>query len=275
MPSAQAVSSSLQLAEQPSPLAVLPSSHCSPSRVISTVSPHLPAVQVPEKQMLVGPQLVLSSTLTWAQPVCGLQESMVHGLLSSQDSGGGAHTPPEQTSGPLQALPSLHGALLAVCWQPLTGSHESLVHNCPSSQARLGPATQLPLWQLSPAVHREASASQLEPFIAPPLNTQSPVVVLQLSAVHKLPSLQVFPVPLTQAPLAHLSPWVQAFPSLQLAVLATYLQPNVGSQLSSVQALLSLHTTLAPTWQLVPTHLSPLVHTEPSASHGAPLFCAT
>lgn len=225
--------------------------------------------------MLVGPQLVLSSTLRWAQPVCGLQESMVHGLLSSQDSGGGAHTPPAQTSGPLQALPSLHGALLAVCWQPLTGSHQSLVHNCPSSQARLGPAAQLPLWQLSPAVHREASASQLEPFIAPPLNTQSPVVVLQLSAVHKLPSLQVFPVPLTQAPLAHLSPWVQAFPSLQLAVLATYLQPNVGSQLSSVQALLSLQTTLAPTWQVVPTHLSPLVHTEPSASHGAPLFCAT
>src|SRR5439155_1281455 len=57
----------------------------------------------------------------------GLQESSVHTLPSLQSSGGPpSHWPFAQVSLVVQALPSLHGLVLLSCWQPRTGSHESL-----------------------------------------------------------------------------------------------------------------------------------------------------
>ena len=70
-------------------------------------------------------------------------------------------------------------------------------------------------------------------------NTQ-PATGLQLSTVHAFPSLQPrLPVP-EQVPPEHVSPVVQALPSLQLALLFTNLHwPVAGSQVSVVQTLLS------------------------------------
>jgi hypothetical protein len=99
--------------------------------------------------------------------------------------------------------------------------------------------------------------------------------VLHESLVHKLPSLQTVAAPEVHAPAEHLSPTVHALPSLHALALAANLQPATMSQLSLVHGLLSLHTTALPATQLVPLHASPTVQTEPSASHGAPLFWAT
>ncbi len=275
LPSAQAVSSTLQVAEQPSPLAVLPSSHSSFSSAMVMPSPHLPGAQVPVKQAEVGPHRVLLATLTWAHPPGLLHESMVHALASSHDKVAGAQTPPAQTSGPVQALPSLHGALLAVWLQPVEGLQPSVVHRFTSSQFRAAPAVHTPPLHASDTVHTLPSASQLLPFMAAPLNTHRPVVVLHESLVHKLPSLQTVAAPEVHAPAEHLSPTVHALPSLHALALAANLQPATMSQLSLVHGLLSLHTTALPATQLVPLHASPTVQTEPSASHGAPLFWAT
>src|SRR5438034_3586056 len=58
-------------------------------------------------------------------------------------------TPPLQVSVPLQKTPSLHGAVLLVCVQPLEGSHPSSVHGLPSLQLGAGPPTQLSPLQMS------------------------------------------------------------------------------------------------------------------------------
>ncbi len=63
VPSAQAVSSTLQVAEQPSPLTALPSSQSSLSTAMAMPSPHLPGVQMPVKHAEVGPHRVLFGTL--------------------------------------------------------------------------------------------------------------------------------------------------------------------------------------------------------------------
>jgi len=51
------------------------------------------------------------------------------------------------------------------------------------------------------------------------LTCSQPVAGLQLSSVHGLSSSQVTAAPPTHAPPEHASPTVQAFPSLQPAVL--------------------------------------------------------
>ena len=66
--------------------------------------------------------------LVWAQPVAGLQLSLVQTLLSLQ-SGGGPPTqvPPLQVSPVVQALPSLHGTLLLLWTHPVAGLQLSSV----------------------------------------------------------------------------------------------------------------------------------------------------
>ena len=159
LPSAQAVSSTLQVAEQPSPLAVLPSSHSSFSSAMVMPSPHLPGAQVPVKQAEVGPHRVLLATLTWAHPPGLLHESMVHALALSHERVAGAHTPPAQTSGPVQALTSLQGALLAVSGPPVEGLYSSVVHTFTSSQPSAAPAGQVPFRHASDSVHTLPSAT--------------------------------------------------------------------------------------------------------------------
>src|SRR5262245_6818608 len=63
--------------------------------------------------------------------------SVVHGLASTQLGGvPGVQTPPWQVSAPLHTLPSLHEVPLVtgVFRQPVTGSHESVVHGLASLQ---------------------------------------------------------------------------------------------------------------------------------------------
>jgi hypothetical protein len=69
------------------------------------------------------------------QPLTGLQESSVQGLVSLQfRAGPGTQVPPEQASPLVQAVPSLQALVLFVYWHPRTESQESLVQSFASLQ---------------------------------------------------------------------------------------------------------------------------------------------
>jgi hypothetical protein len=130
------------------------------------------------------------STAVFAQPVAGLQESVVHTLLSLQFGATPAvQTPPWQVSAPLHALLSLQAVplLTLVCTQPVVGLQESVVQTLESLQ--LG---GVPVVQTAP---RHTSA----PLQAFPSEHEKPSAcgglahepALQTSAVHGLPSLQL------------------------------------------------------------------------------------
>ncbi len=115
--------------------------------------------------------------LTCWHPVVESQLSFVHCRPSSQSSGTlPAQVPPPQTSDVVQALPSLHAAVLLVCAQPVDALQLSSVHTCPSSQASGAPATQTPALQASFVVHTLLSLLQGVPSVligfeqAPPLH---------------------------------------------------------------------------------------------------------
>jgi len=188
-----------------------------------------------------------------AQPVATLQESSVHGLESEQLSPTPAHTPSAHPSITVQALPSSQPMPLATCSQPVAGLQASCVQGFASLQSGLAPARQLPLLQTSPPVHALPS-SQLTVFGA----CTHPLAALQLSSVHKLLSSQSIGAPPTHAPAVHVSPPVQALPSLQtVPVLSVCVHPVAGEQPSTVHALSSLQSTLAPgvhalAWQTSP-----------------------
>jgi hypothetical protein len=91
--------------------------------------------------------LVLSE---WAHPVGASQESLVHGLLSSQFGGGPPlQVPPPQVSPVVHALPSLQGLVLSEWAHPVSALHESLVHGLLSSQPSAGPPLHVPPLQTS------------------------------------------------------------------------------------------------------------------------------
>ena len=78
----------------------------------------VPATQTPAAHLSLAVQALLSSQgavlLAWAQPVLGLQESVVHRLVSSQDTVvPPPQAPAEHFSPVVQALPSLQVAVLA------------------------------------------------------------------------------------------------------------------------------------------------------------------
>ena len=151
--------------------------------------------------------------LVCVHPEEALQVSVVHTLLSSQFGAvPGAQAPPEQVSTPLQALLSLHEAVLAVCTQPVAGLHVSSVHTSLSLQLGAGPPTHFPAEQVSPVVHSLPSLQD-----APLALTgfeHAPVVVSQTpTSWHwSLPG-QVFGVPPAQGPPRHDSPEVQGLES--------------------------------------------------------------
>ena len=60
--------------------------------------------------------------------------------------------PAAHTSGVVQALLSLHDAVLFACAQPVAGTHESFVHGLLSSQFAAAPPTHAPAAQVSPVV---------------------------------------------------------------------------------------------------------------------------
>jgi hypothetical protein len=249
-----------------------------------------------------------SVLLVKAQPVDGLQASVVHGLLSLQLSGVPVvQAPAWQVSAPLQTLPSLHempfGAAtcwqvpalqesvvhglpsshcaaevqplqpaIAVCRQPATGSQESVVHGSLSLQVSALPGAQLPAWQVS------APSQTLPSLHAVPLAFGGWVQVplLQTSLVQALPSLHAVPLAFggwVQVPLLQTS-LVQALPSsAQGFVLLVKTQPAVGLQESVVHGLLSLQMSGAPALQAPAWQVSAPLQMSASA-HEVPLALA-
>jgi hypothetical protein len=194
----------------------------------------------------------------------------VHGLLSLHTIAVPAHRPPEQVSVAVHAFPSSQDAVLFVWTQPVAGSQLSSVHGLLSSQFNAPvPGWQLPPAQTSPVVQKLPSSHAAVLFV----KTQ-PVAGLQLSVVQALLSLQTTAEPGTHTPPPHVSPKVQAFPSLHGFVLFVKTQPEAGLQLSSVHGLLSLHTTGVPGLQTPPPQVSPAVQALPSL-HGFVLFVKT
>src|SRR5438034_449230 len=104
------------------------------------------------------PSLQGSVLLPWRQPVVGSQLSSVQRLLSLQLSAGPpAQLPWLQVSLVVQALPSVQGAVLFVCTQPVDGLQVSSVQTLPSSQLGGAPPTQWPPLQTSLVVQVLAS----------------------------------------------------------------------------------------------------------------------
>jgi hypothetical protein len=155
--------------------------------------------------------------LTYTQPEEGLHESLVQTLPSSQFSGGPpTHVPPEHASFVVQAFPSSHGSELLTYTHPDAGLQESSVQMFPSSQVSGGPPTHTPPKQVSPVVQALPSLHALVL-----LTYTHPEAGLQESSVQALPSSQVSGGPPTHAPPEHVSPVVQALPSLHGSVLLT------------------------------------------------------
>jgi len=177
----------------------------------------------------------------------------------------GWQAPVAHASPVVQALPSLHDRLLLVCVQPPVAPQASVVQALLSSQANAAPGTHTPLAQASSTVQALPSVQAMVLLV----NVQ-PLAGLQASVVHGLPSLHASAVPAAQAPLAQMSPLVQALPSLHGAVLSLWLQPFCASQTSVVHGLLSSHGAKLPPVQTPSRHLSLTVQELPS-SHAAVL----
>jgi hypothetical protein len=125
-----------------------------------------PPRQAPPPQVSLVVHASLSSQgsllFTWAQPLDGLQLSSVQGLLSLQFADApGTHAPPLHVSAVVQALPSLHGAVLEVCAHPVAGLQPSSVHTLLSLQSGGGPPVQDPPLHVSFVVHKFPSSHTL------------------------------------------------------------------------------------------------------------------
>jgi hypothetical protein len=179
-----------------------------------------PPTQAPPEQVSpvvqALPSLQLAVLLVWVQPVAGLQASLVQGFESSQlGAAPPTQAPPEQVSPVVQALPSLHDAVLFVCTHPVAGLQESSVHPFESLQFAAAPATHVPELHVSPTVHALPSLHATA-FSA----TQTP------EALHAWQSFGLFPpqavaqqTPSTQgSPLPHIASRVHLPPWLRTPV---------------------------------------------------------
>src|SRR5262245_60852140 len=140
--------------------------------------------------------------------------------------------PPPHTSGAVQVLPSLQGAVLLVCTQPDAGLQLSSVQTLPSVERGGGPPVEAPpppvCWVVDalPSSHGSVFGAFTHPDAG-----------LQLSSVQTLPSLQFGGGPPLHVPPPQVSPVVQALPSSHGTVLLVFTHPDAGLQLSSVQPL--------------------------------------
>jgi len=159
----------------------------------------------------------------------------------------------------VHAFPSSHGFVLFTWVQPPAGLHASVVQGLPSSQLVGPPGWQVPPEQTSPVV--QALPSLQDALLL--VNTH-PVAGLQESFVQTLLSLQVSGAPPLQVPPPQVSLVVQALPSLQELVLFVKTQPVAVLQLSVVQALLSLQTSVPCSQTLVVGLQVSVVHALPS-----------
>jgi hypothetical protein len=228
-----------------------------------------PPWQVPPEQVSpvvqALPSLHAAEFGVFTQPTAGLHESLVQGFASLQLGAAPPwHAPPEQVSPVVQALPSLHGCVFGWLMQPEDGSHESLVQGFVSLQFGAGPPTQAPPAQVSlvvqalPSLHGFALAAWVQPDAG-----------LHESVVHGFESSQLGGGPPTHAPPAHVSPVVQALPSLHGDVLLTWVQPVAGAQPSVVHGFESLQLGAGPPWQVPPELVSAVVQALPSLHDAA------
>jgi hypothetical protein len=119
---------------------------------LGSLNPEKAGVHVPDRQVSPVVHRLASLQgfvlLVWTQPVAGLQESSVQGLLSLQVGGvPGAQVPvPSQSSTPLHALVSAHDVPLGYgrFTQPVTGSQKSSVHALLSGHSIGYGETQVP-----------------------------------------------------------------------------------------------------------------------------------
>jgi glyoxylate utilization-related uncharacterized protein len=206
------------------------------------------------------PSLQATVLFVCTQPVAGLHESSVHGLLSLQPSAGPpTQDPPLQVSAVVHALPSLQANVLFVCTHPLAGLHESSVQGLLSLQPSAGPPTQDPPEHVSTVVHAFPSLHAAVLFAC-----THPLAGLHESSVHGFPSSQLSGDAPTQDPLEHVSTVVQAFPSLHAAVLFVCTQPAAGLQESSVQGFPSSQFSGDAPTQDPLEHVSTVVQAFPS-----------
>ena len=253
------------------------------SSVQTLVSVHglgVPALHAPLEHTSLTVQPLLSlhappSSFTCTQtPLLASHESAVQTLPSSQLFGWpGWHAPFVQMSPVVQALPSVHTAVLFTFTHlPVVLSQLSLVQGLPSLQPTAVPGLQTPpAPQVSFTVHGLRSSQVPETAAWPHV----PLPLLHESAVHTFLSSQSF-LPLARHdPLLQTSPRLHASPSLQAVPLnAEFWQLSLPSapvtQVSEVQGFASLQSAAwvatlqaqvkeppvhAPTWQL-----SPVVH---------------
>ena len=167
------------------------------SSQVMVVPVHLPATQW---SLLVQALLSLQAfalSLVKTQPLAGAHESSVQGFLSSQaNAAPPTHALFAQVSLVVQALLSLHGAVLATLEHPDEELQESSVQGLLSLQF-VGPLeTQLPPLQWSPVVQALPS---LQVFELDTVNTH-PVAGAHVSLVHGLLSLQLSAGPPVQVP---------------------------------------------------------------------------
>jgi len=202
-------------------------------------------------------------------PVDALQVSVVQTLLSLQSLGVPARqVPAEQTSFTVHGLPSSQAAVLLTKPHPVVAEQNGEVHGFESSGQLMVDPTQTPLLQTSPLVQAELS---LQGVPASAFENTQPVVGLQPSVVHALESEHTRGAPAWHAPPAQTSPTVQAFESLQAAVLLVQKQAPVdGLHASSVHPFASLQFFGAPARQVPAEQTSFTVQPLPS-SHGAVL----
>ncbi len=154
---------------------------------------HRPVLQVsPEVQALPSSQEPPSARAACMQPLTLSQLSVVHALASLQfKAPPGLHNPPAQVSPVVQALPSLHAAVLLLWVQPSLASQASFVHGLLSSQLTTDPL-QVPVVQTSLAVQAVPSS---QPVPSLTLLWVQPAMLSQASVVQAFPSLQLAALP--------------------------------------------------------------------------------
>jgi len=176
-----------------------------------------PPWQEPPEQTSFVVQLLPSlhgiELLVVTQPETGSHELSVQGLLSVQDKAAPPwQEPPEQTSPVVQALPSLHEAVLLVVTHPEAGLQELSVQGLLSVQDKAAPPWQEPPEQTSLVVHALPSSQEEELFeVTHPDEGLHELSVQGLLSVHSIAKL-------LQVPLLHLSA-VQASPSSHVLLL--------------------------------------------------------
>jgi len=169
-------------------------------------------------------------------PEDGSHASSVQGFSSAQWRDPSPLQRPSWQMSPVeQALPSLQGAVLLVWTHPVAGSHPSSVQGFASSQLGSIPGRHTPWRHVSWSVHALPSSQGLMFG-----GKMQPMDGSHASSVHTLPSVHVTGPPAWHTPSRHVSPVVQALPSLQGFVfgLGTHWCVS-GSQMSSVQGLRS------------------------------------